>query len=113
MPPSSYRPWSEEQDEIEAQATPRASAARSVVPNSNGSARKKKTLIEELGGQQVITTQHSTSYGSGAAVKPIAIKRTFEGQDLATQMRNIMGTDTVPLSRSTPKPTLETWQSLT
>ena len=113
MPPSSYRPSSEEQDEIEAEAPRRASAARSVVQNVNGSARKKKTLIEELGGQQVITTQHSTSYGSGTAVKPISIKRTFEGQDLATQIRNIMGTDTVPLSKSTPQSILETWQSLT
>lgn len=113
MPQSSYRPLSEEQDEIEAQAPRRANGARSAFQNANGSVKKKKTLIEELGGQQVITTQHSTSYGSGTAVKPISIKRMFEGQDLATQMRNIMGTDTVPLSKSTPKSMLETWQSLT
>lgn len=107
MPPTSYRPSSEEQDEIEEQAPRRASGGRSIVQNSNGSARKKKALIGELGGQQVITTQHSTSYGSGTAVKPISIKRTFEGQDLATQMRNIMGTDTVPLSMFTPESPVE------
>lgn len=64
------------------------------------STRRKKTLIEELGGQQVITTTESTSYGSGTAVRPIQIKRTIEGDDLASQMKHIIGGSSVPPSKS-------------
>ena len=93
-PTNEYRPDSDDEP------TPRRPIGRAVLRAVNGSGRKKKTLIEELGGQQVLTTTESTSYGAGTAVKPIQIRRTIEGDDLAQQMANIIGGTSVPSSKS-------------
>lgn len=85
--------------ESDTEKASRRTSGRTTVRNVGGSGRKKKTLIEELGGQQVITTTENTSYGSGTAVKPIQIRRTIEGDDLTAQMKNIIGGSSVPLSR--------------